>query len=289
MPIDVEKIKGAPLDGGSVSWEKDDVILYHLGLGAGLLDGTDPGELEYIYEKNLKVLPTFGTIPVRYSILPYIGKGLDVDPRGILHGDHEIIVHRPLPVEAKIKSEGKISEIYDKGKSAIVVLEMESKAEGGEPLFTNKMSLYIRGEGGFGGDRGPEDGDDAMPDREPDMVVESPTMPNQAHLYRLNGDKNPMHADPEMARKMKFDKNFLHGLCSYGIACRAAVEGMLDGKVESVASYKVRFAGLVFPGETLVTSMWKESEGIKMLVKVKERDAIALSHAIIKTLGSSPD
>jgi acyl dehydratase len=161
-----------------------------------------------------------------------------------------------------------------------VIVEAKTTDEAGEPLFTNRFSAYVRGEGGFGGERGPRPGN-LPPEREPDQVVESATLPQQALLYRLSGDKNPLHADPSFAAVGGFDRPILHGLCTFGIACKAVVDRALDGDVGAVARYQVRFSGVVFPGETIVTSMWKDGDRILLRAVSKERDAPALTNAAI--------
>ncbi len=243
---------------------------------------TDPGELEYTYEKNLKVLPSFGVIPV-FGALGGIGNvpGLQFNFAMLLHGEQDIELHQPIPSAAKIKNKGRVAGIYDKGKAALVILEIESRDESGAPLFTNRFSLFLRGEGGFGGESGPKAGN-AAPEREPDHVVESPTLPQQALLYRLSGDKNPLHADPEFAKMGGFDKPILHGLCSYGIVCKAAVDGALGGDTAKVARYQARFAGVVFPGETIVTSLWNEGDHLLLAAKTKERDTPVITNAAIR-------
>ena len=281
MPIDVEKAVGAELPAGEGSWSQDDVILYHLGVGAGA-NPTDPGELEYTYEKNLKVLPSFGVIPV-FGALGGMAQvpGIQINFALVLHGEQDIEIHKPIPPAAKIKSTGRVAGIYDKTKAALIVLESDTRdAESGDRLFTNRFSIFARGEGGFGGDSGPKAGNQA-PDRKPDAVVKSPTLPQQALLYRLNGDKNPLHADPEFAKIGGFDRPILHGLCSFGIVCKAAVDRMLGGDVAQVARYQARFAGVVFPGETIETSLWKEDDRIVIAAKTAERDTPVISNSAI--------
>ena len=171
--------------------------------------------------------------------------------------------------------------VYDKGKAALVVIETETKLKGeSDPLFVNRFSLFLRGEGGFGGDSGPAP-TNAAPDRAPDGVVESPTIPQQALLYRLSGDKNPLHADPGFAKMGGFDVPILHGLCSYGIVCKAVVDKVLGGDTAKVARYQARFAGVFFPGETMVTSYWREGNTILIEAKSKERGAPVISNAAI--------
>jgi acyl dehydratase len=280
MPIDVSKALGAEIQSGQASWTSDDVILYHLGVGAGA-QPTDPGELEYTFEKNLKVLPSYGVIPA-FRSLGGLGSvpGLQFNPALLLHGEQGLEIHAPIPPAASVTTSGKIAAIYDKGKAAVVILETLTKLDSGEALFGNRFSLFLRGEGGFGGEPGPKAGNQP-PDRKPDHVVESSTLPQQALLYRLCGDKNPLHADPEFAKLGGFDQPILHGLCSFGVVCKAVVDGALGGDTTKVARYQVRFAGVVFPGETIVTSMWREGNQILVAASAKERSSPVLSNAAI--------
>jgi acyl dehydratase len=280
MAIDPSKALGASLGGGEYTWTRDDVILYHLGVGAGV-PATDPGELEYTYEKNLKVLPSFGVIPV-FSSMGGMGgvQGLEFNFAMLLHGEQEIILHKPIPPEATVTSEGKVAELWDKGKACLCVLEIETKLDG-EPLFTNRFSLFLRGEGGFGGESGPKAGN-TPPDRAPDGLIESPSLPQQALIYRLSGDKNPLHADPEFAKMAGFDTPIIHGLCSYGVVCKAIVDEVLGGDTDKVARYQARFRGVGYPGETYLTSYWKEGSQILIESKSKERDEVVISNAVIE-------
>ncbi|MGH2727915.1 MAG: MaoC family dehydratase, partial [Actinomycetota bacterium] len=196
-----------------------------------------------------------------------------------LHGEQDIEIARPIPTQAKVVSSGRIANIYDKGKGAVVVIETTTTDDAG-PLFTNRFSVFLRGEGGFGGERGPEPGN-VPPDRAPDRVIESPTLPQQALLYRLSGDKNPLHADPNFAAMGGFSKPILHGLCTFGIACKAVVDDELGGDVTKVARYQVRFSGHVFPGETIVTSLWREDGKLLLQATTKERGLPVLTNAAI--------
>jgi acyl dehydratase len=157
---------------------------------------------------------------------------------------------------------------------------VDSSDESGQPLFTNRFSLFLRGEGGFGGEPGPKAGN-KKPDREPDGVIEKTLMPQQALIYRLSGDKNPLHADPEFAKLAGFEPPIIHGLCSYGVVCKAIVDEVLDGDTTKVARWKARFAGVGYPGETYVISYWKEGDKILVEAKSKERDAIIISNAAV--------
>ncbi len=280
MSIDPNKALGAKLGEGTYSWTKDQVILYHLGVGAGD-PGTDPGELEYTYEKNLKVLPSYGVIPV-FGAMGGLGTtpGLSFNFAMLLHGEQDIEVHQPIPPEATVTNSAEVVGVYDKGKAALVVLEVKTRDEAGKPLFTNRFSLFLRGEGGFGGESGPKAGN-VPPEREPDGVIERRLLPQQALIYRLSGDKNPLHADPEFAKIGGFDKPIIHGLCSFGIVCKAVVDAVLAGDVTKVARYQARFAGVGFPGENYLISYWKEGDKILIQTKSKERDAPIISNAAI--------
>ena len=283
MAIDPNKARGARLPDGQSSYTKDQVILYHLGLGAGV-PATSPSELEYTYEKNLKVLPSFAVVP-GFGSMGGIASipGMQFNFAMLLHGEQEVILHKPLPVEAKLATSAHIPEIYDKGKAALVILEAQAKDEAdGQPLYTNRMSLFIRGEGGFGGDSGPKVGN-AAPERAPDGVVERKTLPQQALIYRLSGDKNPLHADPEFAKLGGFDTPIIHGLCSYGIACKAIVDEVLDGDVAQVARYQARFAGVAFPGETYRISYWKDgAKRILLEAESVERNVKMITNAVVE-------
>jgi acyl dehydratase len=280
MPIDVSKALHHELPRVESSYDADDVILYHLGVGAGN-PPTDANELEYTYESKLKVLPSFGVIPVFKAIASVASvPGLTFNPMMVLHGEQDLTVHKRIPSAARLTSVARVANIWDKGKAAVVELEVESRDEKGEPLFTNVFTLFLRGEGGFGGERGPEKSAET-PTRAPDRTVESVTLPQQALLYRLSGDKNPLHADPGFAKLGGFDRPILHGLCSFGIACKAAIDTMVEGKVERVARYQARFAGVMFPGETLVTSLWRDGERISLTASSKERNSPVLSQAVL--------
>jgi acyl dehydratase len=281
MPIDRDKALQAKFGQGQSHYGPDDVILYHLGIGAGV-PATDPNELEYTYEKNLKVLPSYAVVSGKNSTGGGGGlgniEGLDFNPAMLLHGEQDVELHKPLPTSCKYTSQSRIAEIFDKGKAALVIMENTATDEDGEKLFTNRMSLFLRGEGGFGGPSGPKVGN-VKPDRDPDGVVEKQSLPQAALLYRLNGDKNPLHADPEFAKRGGFDRPIIHGLLSYGLTCKAVVDDALGGDVTKVARYQARFAGVGFPGETYVVSWWKEGNQILIEAKSKERDAVIISNA----------
>ena len=279
MPIDREKVLAHQFPSGRGGYSRDDVILYHLGVGAGA-SPTDPNELAYTYEKDLKVLPSFATVAgsgAGASIFDV--PALQFDPRLLLHGEQDVEIHRPLPPEASLTGRSRIADVFDKGRAALVIVEVVASDEAG-PLYTNRMSLFLRGEGGFGGPRGPEVVNEA-PARAPDGVIESRTLPQQALIYRLCGDKNPLHADPEFAKAGGFERPILHGLCSYGIVCKAVVDGALDGDPARVARWQARFRGVAFPGETYETRFWRDGQRILVEAWSKERGQIILSNGCV--------
>ena len=292
MPIDLGKVVGARLPDLSSRWSEQDVILYHLGVGAGD-PPTAETELSYCYEGNLKVLPSFATIPPFETIANVIGlDGIDINPMLLLHGEHEIEIHRPLPVAAKVRSASRVTGVYDKGKAALIVVETVSSDEKG-PLFTNRASLFARGEGGFSDVNAPGQGrperdapgwQDEMPARPADLIVESRTIARQALLYRLSGDRNPLHVDPAFAAIAGFDRPILHGLCTFGIVCKAVVDHALGGNTAALTSYRARFAGVVFPGETLLVSLWRDQEVLDIRASAVERDRPVLTARVHATV-----
>ncbi|MBT8453451.1 MAG: MaoC family dehydratase N-terminal domain-containing protein [Deltaproteobacteria bacterium] len=285
MAIDLQTALAAKIPIESNSYGVKDVMLYHEGIGALAppADPLDPKLLEYVYEKNLKVVPSFGVIPAFPLLFPTLENtpGLNIDPKMVLHGEQETELHRPIPKEAVVEHHSRIPNIYDKGKAALVILEVVTKEKGGDPICTNKFSAFVRGAGGFGGDKGPHAGNKAPDEGAPDYTIETKTSPTQALLYRLTGDMNPMHADPDVAKQGGFPRPLLQGLCTYGIACKAVIDHALDGDVTKVASYGARFAGPIFPGETLVTKVWKMDDKLLISSHSKESKGPVLTNAFM--------
>jgi acyl dehydratase len=240
--------------------------VYALGVGAGVSDPTRY-ELEFTTENTRDVtqqaLPTMavvlgGTPRGPDSPLARIG---DVDYAKMVHGEQGIRLHKPLPVEATVRATSKISAIYDKGKAALVVLESTATDTADDrPLFTNTSKLFFRGEGGWGGDRGPADVVE-IPDRDPDEVIRYETRTDQALLYRLNGDRNPLHSDSAFAALGGFPKPILHGLCTYGFTGRALLHGVCGSDPTRFSGMDGRFSSPVMPGETLDVQIWDVGGG----------------------------
>lgn len=281
MPIDVPLAMSYQFTPVESRWDEDTIILYHLGIGAGR-DPVDPRELEYTFESKLKVLPTFAVIPASTIVqqLPAI-PGLVFNPIMALHGEQDLEIHETIPPAARATTTARLAGIYDKRKAALVVIETETRSGLGRLLFVNRFSVFLRGEGGFGGPGGPPL-EHRLPTRDPDLVVDTPTLPQQALIYRLSGDKNPLHIDPEIARLAGYDRPILHGLCSYGIACKAAIDYCLEGDVTRLRRYHVRFKGVMIPGETLRTSIWREPGELLLTAGSLERQAPVLANARIE-------
>jgi acyl dehydratase len=258
VPIDVEKALAADLEPIEFSWTSSDIQLYHLGLGAGA-DPMDERELRYLTDNTPQVLPTFGNVAVSFHMTeaPTVQfPGIDIELAKVLHASEGVTVPGPIPTSGKAWSKQRFTEIWDKGKAAVIVSESTVTDESGTVLWTTKRSIFARGEGGFGGERGPSTSVE-LPDRAPDAEIAIPTLPQQALLYRLCGDRNPLHSDPGFAKAAGFDRPILHGLCTYGIGAKAIVDRFLDADVSRVESYGARFAGTVIPGETLQANIWR--------------------------------
>ncbi|MDQ0382823.1 MaoC/PaaZ C-terminal domain-containing protein [Amycolatopsis thermophila] len=285
MAIDVNKAVGASAGSAKTTWSERDVVLYQLGLGAGA-DPLSERDLAYVLEDRLRVLPSYAVIPGSEGVRGLTDvPGLEFDHTKMLHGEHEIELFEPLPTAATVSTEGRVAAIYDKGSAALTVLEATSTSEDGRPLFVNRFSLFMRGAGGFGGPKSPPAEGGPLPQRAPDVVAPVPTLPQQALLYRLNGDVNPVHSDPRIAAKAGFDRPILHGLCTFGIVCKATVDGVLDGDTARVRRFRARFAGVVFPGETITVRCWREGTIVRVLARVEDRDADVLTNGILEVTG----
>ncbi|MFI8187769.1 MaoC/PaaZ C-terminal domain-containing protein [Streptomyces sp. NPDC085946] len=272
MPIDAARALAAGPRTRTLSWDAGDVQLYHLGIGAGR-PATDPGEPRCTLESRPYVLPGFATVAgggppgvIRALSVP----GVDVDPARVLHGGQRLRLHRPVPVRGGATAASRVVAVYDKGEAAVLVLRTDV-ADADGPLWTDEARVFVRGEGGWGGERGPALRP-APPAGEPERVVERRVREDQALLYRLCGDLNPLHADPAFARRAGFERPVLHGLCTYGMTLEAVVDTLLGGDVTRVRAYDARFAGVVYPGETLRMRLWPGPSGVRVAVGAVERD-----------------
>lgn len=255
-------IVGAPQGPWTRAWNSDDALLYALGVGAGQLDAL--AELAYTTENTKgvtqRVLPTYAIVLGQFGGPRAELDG--VDWTRILHAEQSLTMYRPLPVSGSVELRRVVTDIFDKGKGALVVAETTAiDPEDGQPLFATRSSTFIRGEGGFGGDRGPS-GTFTAPDRAPDATPRFRTAPNQALLYRLSGDRNALHADPAFAAAAGFPRPILHGLATYGITVRLLLNEFADGDGDRLGSVEGRFTKPVLPGDELVVSAWREGDEI---------------------------
>jgi acyl dehydratase len=252
MPLNPEAV-GVKSDPIEHSWTERDVMLYALGVGA------DTSELEFTTENTsdmpLRVLPTMAV--VLGSAFGAFGKIGTFNPAMLVHGEQGIELFGEIPTSGTVSSVGEITGIFDKGKGALVVGEATSTdTSTGKPLFKQRTAAFIRGEGGWGGDRGPSGPKNVPPERDPDHSVTYQTRPDQALVYRLSGDRNPLHSDPAFAAMGGFDRPILHGLCTYGFTGRALLHALCDGDPARFTSMDGRFSSPVLPGESLTVRMW---------------------------------
>jgi acyl dehydratase len=245
------------------SWTSKDCLIYALGVGAGAADPL--AELELTTENTAgvdqRVLPTMAVVlgAAGGDVFRAIGS---FNPAMLVHGEQAVELHREIPVEGELETIAKIAGIYDKGKGAVIVTEATSTlVSDGQPLFSTRSSVFIRGEGGWGGDRGPSGPPNQVPERPPETEVRLQTRIDQALLYRLSGDRNPLHSDPSFARMGGFDRPILHGLCTYGFTGRALLHARCDGDPARFAAMEGRFSSPVMPGEALTVQIWDTDEG----------------------------
>jgi len=272
MKISNELI-GMKFDPVSFSWTSKDVMLYALGVGA-----KPEGELEFVYEgKGPKVLPTYAVIPGMMSMGGVIAN-VEIDFTMLLHGEQAVTLNREIPPEGKVQVVGRVAELWDKGKAAVIVTEGIVEDDKG-PMLTTSASLYIRGAGGFGGERGPSAVALNPPDRKPDHVVEDVVRPEQGAIYRLSGDSNPIHIDPDFAKMGGFERPFLHGLCTYGFCGRAILRAVCGMDPSRFVSLSARFADQVYYGDSIITKLWVTNPGEAIVQAETQRGNVVLSQA----------
>ncbi len=272
---------GAELPPMRFRYSERDVALYALGIGAPA-DRLAPDELRFVYElsPDFQVIPTFAALFGRDLIKQLMTgsiAGIQFEPMMLLHGLQSLELSRALPPSATVISRARIAEIHDKGSGMLIHFVVDSKTEAGEKLSVTRTSVFIRGIGGYGGERGKSL---KLPKTEgqPDFVQEEATQLTQALLYRLAGDANPLHADPAMAARGGYHVPILHGLCTFGFAARAILKRCCGNDAEKLRSISARFSSHVFPGEMLVTEIWQLPEGeLRFQTRTQERGEIVLS------------
>lgn len=279
MTIDYDRLLSWPVPDAEHHWTEADTILYALGVGLGQ-DPVDPDQLRFVYEPGLAALPTMATV-LGYPGFWIKDEKTGIDWRRVLHGEQAITLHRPLPVAAAIIGRTRVTGIVDKGKDKGALLYQEREVTdraSGELLCTLRSTTVCRGDGGFGGPSGPVKEPHPLPQRPPDVTCDLPTLPQAALLYRLNGDRNPLHADPAVARHAGFPRPILHGLCTLGIACHAVLKTCCAYDPRPVRGLGVRFSAPMYPGETLRTEIWRDGSTVSFRARIAERDCIVLNH-----------
>jgi acyl dehydratase len=279
MPIDYLKLKSWPFPDLEHRYEAKDTILYALGVGCGG-DPMDRSELPFVYEEGLKALPTMAVV-LGYPGFWLKDPNTGVDWRKVLHGEQGLVIHKPLPATGTVIGRTRITEIIDKGpgKGALIYSNRDviDKASG-DLLATLTSTTFVRGEGGFGGPSGPAPEPHPLPERAPDAAVDLKTLPQAALIYRLSGDWNPLHADPDVAAGAGFPQPILHGLCTYAVAGRAILKACCGHDPARLRRLDVRFSAPVMPGETIRTEIWKDAGTVSFRARVVERDVVVLNN-----------
>ena len=280
MAIDPQALRNWPIPTIEQTYTERDTMLYALGVGLGS-DPLDERHLQYVYEDGLKVFPSMAVV------LGYPGFWIGdartgVDWGKVLQGEQGFEIFKPLPAKGSVVGRSRVTALIDKGadKGAVLLSERDVvDRESGELLCRLKSTTMLRGDGGFGGPSGPLPAPHPIPEGDPDIVSSIKTLPQAALIYRLSGDYNPLHADPAVARKVGFERPILHGLCTFGVACRALVEMVCDGEPSRLTKMQVRFSSPVYPGETIVTEAWHESAGeVSFRAKVAERNIVVINN-----------
>lgn len=278
MAINYEKLMALKRDGDRFRYTDRETMLYAIGIGMGR-DPLDEQELPYVFEQpGLKTVPTLAAVLARVPLL----KDCGYDYSKVLHGEQRLTLHRTLPPEGELIARSRVTAAYDKGpdKGAVIYTETEARlASSGEPLFTQRSTTFARGDGGFGGPAGSGPAPHPVPGRAPDLSVTLETRKDQALLYRLSGDRNPLHADPALAKRVGFPAPILHGLCTYGTACRAVLKSVAKYDHTRIRGFDVRFSAPVYPGESIATDLWIDGTIVSFRCRVPERaDVVVINN-----------
>ena len=275
MPLNYDHLMGLKREGDRFKYTDRETMLYALGVGMGA-DPLDRNELPFVFElPALKTVPSMATVLTRVPLL----KDCGYDYTKVVHGEQHLTLHRPLPPEGELIADSRVTAAYDKGagKGAVIYTEAVVRSAGdGRPMFTLVSSTFARGDGGFGGPAGPGPQPHAIPERKPDATVTLPTRKDQALLYRLSGDRNPLHADPDLAKRVGFPAPILHGLCTYGTACRAILQSVAAYDHTRIAGFNVRFSSPVYPGESIATDMWIDGKVVSFRCLIPGRNDVVV-------------
>lgn len=282
MAIDYDKLINLRIPDSEQTYTEKDAILYALGLGFGI-DPLDEAQLDFVYEKDLKALPTFGVVLAHPGFwMRELDTGIDWVKA--VHGEQGLEVHKPLAPRGTVIGQNKVVEVVDKGSGRGALVFTERKVfdkSSGDLLVTVKQTAFCRGDGGFGGPPKTQPQPHAIPSRKPDFVCDLPTHPQLALIYRLSGDMNPLHAEPAIGRAAGYKQPILHGLATYGVSGHAVLKAVADYKPERIASMDARFTAPVYPGETFRTEIWQDGDIVSFQTRSVERDVVAISNGKI--------
>jgi acyl dehydratase len=281
--INYEKLKAYDSGDSTVTYGPRDCIIYALGIGVGL-DPMDKAQIRFVYERQLEAFPTMA------GVIGWMGRSLStnpefgVDEKRVVAAEQRVVLHRPLKTGDTLVSRTRVKEVIDKGEGggAIILAARELREPGGALVATVETSTFARGQGGFGGPVSESPAVHKLPETAPELTCDLPTAPNQAILYRLSGDENPLHVDPERAKVAGFPKPILHGLGTYGVAAHALLRTIANYDTARFKSMEARFVKPVFPGDTIRTEMWRNREEISFRCRVVERDEIVLGNGLAR-------
>ena len=277
MAINLEALRALEITDMRFAYGERETMLYALSIGMGR-DPLDTRELPFVFEgAGLQAVPTMAVVLASTGIIRRTG----VDFAKVLHGEQRLVLHRRLPVAAELLASSRVAAVYDggAGKGAVILLETTARsAADGAPLFTFIMTIMARGDGGFGGPQGSGPEPHQLPERAPDQTDLFKTRPEAALLYRLNGDRNPLHADPKVAARAGFTGPILHGLATYGIACGALLRTVCGYDAALMRSFDARFSAPVYPGDEIATDIWHDDDIVSFRCRVPARDVVVLNN-----------
>ena len=282
MPLDPDYLLSRQFPTITETYSEKDCMLYALGVGMGQ-DPQDEKCLPFVYEKNLKVMPSQPVVMAHPGFWA-AERDIDLDWVQLLHTDQELIIHKPMPSSGTVDGTTRLTEVIDKGERIGALIKSERtirNVDTGEDLCTIKTSVLARGDGGFGGERKPTPKTDIIPSREPDNVCDLTTLPQQALIYRLTGDYNPLHSDPAVAADAGFDGPILHGLCTMGVMTHALLKTCCDYEPERFKQLRLRFSAPVYPGETIRTEIWNDGREFAFRCKSVEQDKVVINNGYL--------
>ena len=280
-PLKYETIKNWAFKPVEQTYTQRDTMLYALGLGFGA-DPLDEKELRFVYEKELRALPTYGVVLATPGLWISDPKA-EIDWVKLVHGEQSLVLHKPMPTAATLVSHARIKSVVDKGagKGALIVLErILTEKSSGERIATSDAVLFARGDGGLSQSDDAPPAPPPVPEGTPDEVCDIETLPRQALIYRLSGDYNPLHVDPAVGQKAGFKQPILHGLCTYGLAGRAVLKTICDYDTSKLSSLSVRFSSPVYPGETIRTEMYRDGGRVLFRSRAVERNVVVLNNGV---------